>query len=351
MKSIAYIELDTHAEIAANFMELMNDSRQFKVDYYFSRKIIKQIELCSKNVCEVEHQTLLASLNKEKYDLIIIGTVHRYFNLFYTIASNINTAVVVHNLNFTRISKAQLFKNVFKKDFIYRLKLLVKESLFLAPKVIGKAGNLLVLDESLVKENADLKLKFLPVFHFKESSGNFHPDVKIVIPGTVSQFRRDYLHIVNRIENATTDTHFQFIFLGKAVGKELSWIKNLIDKKPDNISVKYFTDKVPPTIFDEWMRDADVLWCPIQKKTEFFSQTELYGKTKMSGNIGDAIKFGKLAVFPKEYPIVYPFIIQEEDDVLSQLEELKESSEYNFQQTFSKEKVLKSLEKTLSALL
>ena len=351
MKKIAYIELDTHAEIAANFMELMEDSKEFLVDYYFSKKIIQRICDCSENVFEVAPQTLRVSLKKEKYNLVIIGTVHRYFNLFNSITSKLNTAVIVHNLNFTRITKAQLFRNIFKKDFAYRLKLLVKEGLFLAPKVFEKAGNLLVLDESLTKENADLKLKFLPVFHFKEYSGNVHSEVKIVIPGTVSQFRRDYLHILDHIENAKTDTHFQFIFLGKAVGKELSWIKNLINKKPDNISLTYFTNKVPPTIFDEWIRNADVLWCPIQKKTKFFSQTEIYGKTKMSGNIGDAIKFGKLAVFPKEYPKVHPFIIPEEEDVLSQLKMLKESSEYNFLQTFSKENVLKSLEMKLSELL
>jgi hypothetical protein len=45
------------------------------------------------------------------------------------------------------------------------------------------------------------------------------------------------------------------------------------------------------------MQKADVLWCPIQQKTMFFSQEEIYGKTKMTGNLGDAIKFGKQAVF------------------------------------------------------
>ena len=41
LKKIAYIEIDTHAEIALNFMELMNDSKAFSVDYYFSEKILK----------------------------------------------------------------------------------------------------------------------------------------------------------------------------------------------------------------------------------------------------------------------------------------------------------------------
>ena len=36
MKKIAYIELDTHAEIAGNFLELMKNSQKILVDYYFS---------------------------------------------------------------------------------------------------------------------------------------------------------------------------------------------------------------------------------------------------------------------------------------------------------------------------
>jgi hypothetical protein len=30
-----------------------------------------------------------------------------------------------------------------------------------------------------------------------------------------------------------------------------------------------------------------------------FQHKEIYGKTKMTGNLGDAIAYGKLAVFPK----------------------------------------------------
>jgi hypothetical protein len=45
------------------------------------------------------------------------------------------------------------------------------------------------------------------------------------------------------------------------------------------------------------MQKADVLWCPIQQETEFFSHKEIYGTTKMTGNLGDAIKFGKWLFF------------------------------------------------------
>jgi len=36
-KQIAYIEIDTHAEIAENFAELTKNSEKFSVDFYFSK--------------------------------------------------------------------------------------------------------------------------------------------------------------------------------------------------------------------------------------------------------------------------------------------------------------------------
>ena len=352
MKKIAYIELDTHAEIAANFMELMNDSREFSVDYYFSEKILKTLGLNeTENIKKTSPEALFRQLSTKNYQLIIIGTVHRYFNLFNEISRKFNTSVIVHNLNFTTISRFQLFKNIFKKDFKYRLKLLLKEGLLSATEVYKNAKNLLVLDESLVQKNSDFTLKFLPVFFKNEYFPNRKSIVTIVIPGTVSQSRRDYLHLLEKIKTFKTKNHFRLVFLGKADGKELSWLKEFEKNKLENISIQYFTEKVPQQIFDEWMQKADILWCPIQNETEFFSQKEYYGKTKMSGNIGDAIKYGKLAIFPENYPNSHPFIIPESKDLEEQIFTYQKLMNYDFEENFAREKVLKNLEAKLLTLI
>jgi len=217
--------------------------------------------------------------------------------------------------------------------------------------VFAKAKNLLVLDESLVKENKDLKLKFLPIFYLQEYEKPRKSIITIVIPGAVSQQRRDYLHILKRIESFKRNTHFQFVFLGKARGKELAWIKEFEQSKLKNISLKYFTEKVPQPIFDRWMQAADILWCPIQSETEFFSNKEFYGITKISGNVGDAIKYGKLAIFPENYPNSHPFIIPEHKNIEEEIYTYHKWMEYDFEQNFAKKKVLKSLEKILSELV
>lgn len=348
MKKIAYIELDTHAEIALNFMELMQDSKEFSVDYYFSDKILKTLGLQeTENIKKATLENLFQQLSADSHQLIIIGTVHRYFNVFEKIAEKFNTSIICHNLNFVKASNFNLLSSILKEDIQYRLKLLLKEGLLNKTKVYKKAKNLLVLDENLANEN----YKTLPIFYSKISSNSECETFTIVIPGAVSQKRRDYEKVLSQIKGFTKKSHYQIIFLGKASGKELEMLQDFEKNKPENISIKYFTEKVSQSEFDELMQKADVLWCPIQQETDFFSQKEVYGITKMSGNVGDAIKFGKLAIFPENYPSKYSFIIPEINNVEAQLYTHQKHLEYNFQENFNKEKVLKQLEKTIFALL
>jgi hypothetical protein len=349
LKKIAYIELDTHAEIALNFMELMNDSKAFSVDYYFSEKILRffgfaQNDKLPENIKKATPENLIQQLSTDNYQLIIIGTAHRYFNVFEKVAEKFNTSIICHNLNFLKASNFDLLSSIFKEDFQYRLKLLLKDGLLSKSKVYKKAKNLLVLDRGFDSAQPD-KYKFLPIFYTKFSEKPKNETYTIVIPGAVSQKRRDY----ERVLKSIIKFHFPFeiIFLGKAQGKELEILQDFEQSKPENISIKYFTEKVPQDVFDDYMQKADVLWCPIQQETEFFSQKEIYGFTKMSGNIGDAVKFGKLAVFPEDYPSKYSFIIPEKGSLGDFLFTRKD---VDFSE-FSKEKVLQELEKTIFALL
>jgi len=357
LKKIAYIELDTHAEIALNFMELMNDSKAFSVDYYFSEKILRffgytQNDKLPENIKKATPENLIQQLSTYNYQLIIIGTVHRYFNVFEKIAEKFNTSIICHNLNFVKASNFDLLSSFFKEDFQYRLKLLLKEGLLRKSKVYKKAKNLLVLDQTLKcnvilneAQRNEESFTFLPIFYTKFSEKPKNETYTIVIPGAVSQKRRDYERVLKSIK--IFHFPFEIIFLGKASGKELEMLQDFEKSKPDNISIKYFTEKVPQNVFDDYMKKADILWCPIQQETQFLSQKELYGIAKMSGNIGDAIKFGKLAIFPENYPSKYSFIVPEKGGLEDFLFTKKD---VDFSQ-FSKEKVLQELEKTIFALL
>lgn len=344
MKKLAYIELDTHSEIMTNFMALMEGSERFRVDYYISPKINKIIDKASERIIVTDAYSIFSELLKKSYDLVIIGTAHRYFNTFSRISKAFPTAIIVHNLNFSKATKGELFKNVFKKDTLYRLKLLLKEGLLSSPSLY-RNNRLLVLDKGFESQ----KLTYLPLFYFQNFKEDKQEVTKVAIPGAVSQKRRDYNHILNEISQLKNHQYLEFIFLGKAEGQELELLKTTENQLPETISFKYFKEKVPQKLFDEEMKSASFLWCPIQKETEFFSIKEVYGKTKMTGNIGDAIKYGKLAVFPLDYPSEYPFIINEKVGFLNSLEDI--NSVFSFENQFNKDKIQRELENVLGALI
>lgn len=347
MKKITYIELDTHAELAANFYELTKDSSEICVDFYFSEKIFKIINIHGENIFLTDNCEIFETLEQKKYDLIIIGTVHRHFNLYKTIVGKFKTAIIVHNLNFTKSSKWQLLKSIFIKDLKYRLKLLLKESLLDAPKVYQQSHYLLGIDKQMSKNN---NLEFLPIYFNEFNSSESESDtIKIVIPGTVSQSRRDYYSFFEKLKHfRDIEVNYKIILLGKAAGKELKNLKLISSQLPQFITVQYFEDKISQKEFDDWMMKADVLYCPIQKETEFFSIKEIYGKTKISGNIGDAIKYAKPAIFPESYASDLKFIIREKADLQTQFSEVSNQS-FDFN-NYIKENISEELIQLLKAL-
>jgi len=346
VKKIAYIEIDTHAEIAQAFIDVMEGSQDFTVDYYFSKRIKDHINHRNETVFLSDSSMILDQLKGKGYDLVVIGTVHRYFNTFLAITKKYNTAIITHNLNFAKASKLNLMKSIFKGDIIFRVKLWLKEGLFYNTKVYKTSRSLLVLDEALVSG----RHQFLPLFYTRDFDTIKNDNLIVVIPGGVSQKRRDYAYIFKTIQNVKTDKHCEFVFLGKAKDHELKEVEQLSQRLPENISITYFSERVSSENFEKWMQKADVLWCPIQQETEFFSMKETYGVTKMTGNLGDAVAYGKLAVFPEDYPSKLEFIIPEKENILDQLKTLSETP-FDFFNTYSKEVVQKKLFQFLHSLM
>lgn len=273
--------------------------------------------------------------------------MHRYFNIFDTIVRQYNSAILVHNLNFSKSNFTNILKNIFNKDWKFRLKLLLKESLCKSHQVYQKANFRFVLDQSL----ADEKNQLLPlIFNEFNSEKSNNKDLIIAIPGAVSQHRRDYKSVLRQLKNLKHfDHNITVIFLGKAQNKELTWLRESKHEMPIFINLVYFKEKVSQYIFDDWMQRADFLWCPIQKKTEFLGIEETYGKTKMTGNFGDAIKYGKSAIFPVDYQSEFPFLVPEQKDLLKQFLELK-NLRFDFETDYNQRIILSLLEEKIKSL-
>ena len=121
-----------------------------------------------------------------------------------------------------------------------------------------------------------------------------------------------------------------------------------MNKIHQSVNIKYFKEKVVQDEFDQWMSKADLLYCPVKTESEFFSVKEIYGKTKISGNIGDAIKYGKPAILPSTYRSDLKFIIEEKTDLQSQFIDVKNGT-YDFS-SYSQNKISDRLKQILEKL-
>ena len=309
---IAFVEMDTHAEIVQQFMLLCQGIPSLELSVYVSPKIQKRLPdayHANLNICKP--QDLCQKLKNQSFDLLIIGTLHRHFDVFYQLCKEHSCAVIVHNRNFHEASLAKLLLNMWQKDIWYRLKLLIKEKLYLKNKIREKLKKSFVLDPSLAskKPYQALCLFFTQFEKTQKSSQN----LRIVVPGTVDQSRRDYQLIIAELQKCHPNQDLEICFLGKA---SFVWVKRFEVLKTEispKINLLYFDEKVAPDVFAYHMQKADFLWCPIKEKTIFMGVVEHYGATKYSGNIGDAIAYGQWAVFPKTFNGDYPFVCKSDD--------------------------------------
>ncbi|WP_394264937.1 hypothetical protein [Bergeyella zoohelcum] len=352
---IAYIELDTHAEIADAFYSIAQKSELFSVDFLFSPKIQQRIPHIPSTLVE-SPKAIFSILKNNHYQHIIIGTAHRYFHIWNKIVSHYPTSIIVHNQNFTRLNSFQLLTKIFKEDWKYRLKLLLKENLLSAPKIHSLAKRKWVLDRGLERKD----FSYLPIFCTNEKSKieknlknrkheNEEDEEKniIVIPGAVQQTRRDYGKILDALKYFTHPT--EVVLLGKAEGSELQGILSTLPFLPKHIDLKYFTEKIPKEIFDDYLSKATVLWCPIQEKTSFFSNEEYYGKTKMSGNILDAIRSEKPIIIPQHHPCTHNFMFHEKENIETQILSLQQK-QFDFSE-FTIERKVKDWEQAIMGLV
>ena len=226
---------------------------------------------------------------------------------------------------------------------------MVERSSVFNSKSVRNCQKWLVLDKNLLKND---KTEFLPLFYVEFVRKNIGELLSVVIPGNVSQKRRDYDHIFATIRKEIPNFagKFQFVFLGKAEGKELKELKKLKDEVSEYCEIIYFHEKLATEDFGSYLKHANVLWCPIVKETSFMSRSEIYGETKATGNIGDAIKFGKLAIFPEDYKTELPFIIAEKENVFQQFIELQDLH-FDFEKKYNKRNVNSQLEETLEKFI
>ncbi|MGK2860332.1 MAG: hypothetical protein ACSLE0_00230 [Chitinophagaceae bacterium] len=179
-----------------------------------------------------------------------------------------------------------------------------------------------VLADSMVpylkkKISSGKKIYSLPGTYFDPNQSyllNFEKKqlVKIVIPGTVDERRRDYSQIKDLLEKATLQNiKIELSLLGAfKTGYSENTRRFCQAYLQDHDNLKIFdVEIVDQPEFDKNMQDCHFIWMPAQPKISIADGIiEEYGKSICSGNIGDAIKYAKPFFVPAIIPLDKPLL-------------------------------------------
>jgi hypothetical protein len=127
------------------------------------------------------------------------------------------------------------------------------------------------------------------VFEGDHTNTPIQQPIKIVVPGTIEQSRRDYKQVIGLLDAA------------KAIGLQLEiTLSGTAKEQIQQQGIITHNGTVSQPEFDRQMREAHFIFAPVVLNTiSPDGVPEIYGPTKVSGNVLDIIRFAKPAFVPR----------------------------------------------------
>jgi hypothetical protein len=140
------------------------------------------------------------------------------------------------------------------------------------------------------------------VYSEKRKFIQLQQSVKLAIPGTIDAKRRNYNEVIELLQLAEKNNYALEIYLAGAYNNDYGYeiekaIKKLDLKKC--LVTFYSPNGLPQNDFEECLENAHFIYMPCVVHTSICPGIqEVYGATKSSGNISDAIQFAKPFIAP-----------------------------------------------------
>ncbi len=308
MKKIAFIEMETHSALLEQWYLLLKEMSGVDFHFFVSKKVNEKLTSIPKDC--ITEITSVQAVYFFGFDGVVVNTLHRDFNQYKKVFQQKPVLCLVHNLNFSLFFKSISISNIFteKERFWYFLKLYLKENVASRRKVILGAKQFGVISSSVLteikkKSHYTSEAKLIQMNYCKQFEFPKEEVIQIVMPGNVSNKRKDVDLLFQILPKLTPKSKLHFTFLGKPENDlVLQHLENLEKACHENISITHFNQFIPWKAYSEIISKAHLLLCPIKSKTSFYWVDEIYGSTKVSGSEADCIYNGKVGLFPATYP-------------------------------------------------
>lgn len=243
---------------------------------------------------------IFSYLQTQSFDLVCFSTINDNFILYASGIKKLKakTSMIVHDINSyfnwkPALSLRRLVRYIGKRS------------------LIRQTGSFIVLGEQLAetlrhKLQGSKEVHHVPGGFFEEknhktlSSGDAGP-LRILVPGSVDERRRDYLQVFELLRLAKEKKiELAVMLLGRFHPVHGRRIKEWCEAYPPDGRLRYFDESViDQPAFDKYIQQSHLLWLPLQQQTVINDGVkETYGETICSGNIGDVIRHAKPFLLP-----------------------------------------------------
>ncbi|OWP76378.1 glycosyltransferase family protein [Flavobacterium oreochromis] len=329
-KKIAFIEMETHSALLEQWYLLVTEMKHIDFHFFVSKKVYDKLTAIPEQYLTIINS--VAQTNFYSYDGVVVNTMHRNYDDYKKLFEEKTVLCLVHNINFSLFFRNISWKNIYKdkEKLTYFLKLYWKEKIATKRKIITKAKKLGVISSSALKTIKEQglfldKAELIQLNYCKEFILPKEEVIQIVMPGNVSNKRKDVDMIFRILRKLQPKSKLHFTFLGKPenniVLKELQTLKK---DSHSNISITHYHQFIPREEYSRVISKAHILLCPIKQATSFYWVDEVYGQTKVSGAEADCIYNGKIGLFPKSYPKMdwHNLFYNDENELLEILQEI-----------------------------
>jgi glycosyltransferase involved in cell wall biosynthesis len=321
---IAVIEVECHAEVLRSTILLFSKIPNYQLTIFTTPEILTEAGFSAESSASLnvilkksnETDSAFFQRNEElinKHNYLLINTLQRKFYIYNNLRINIPIALRVHNSHFFWSGTFQ-----HKKYSLSKYKLLIKEiyklEIVQRKQFLKKVDHFFFPSESIInyakQQYPFLKTKaHLFPLNFQNTVQGDRSEIEktIIVPGKVDPLRKDLYFLiafVKMLHEKPIDFVINLVFLGVTEGITANhFIENLKEYSSPHLNIISFSDIVPAETYASHLLHCDLILCPIYTNTVFQLSKEIYGKTKVSGGVNDAINFGKWCFVPSSYSV------------------------------------------------
>lgn len=326
---IGILEIRRHIPVLYTFMKVCKINKTnvtiFTTKDLYSRLESYDFDLKQFNfIIKKDRESLSTFLKRvqnicnKNIDLLFVNTVYETIYdliLYLNFNPNSKKVLVVHHVN--SWLRPKLYLNLFHPIRTFNTNI---SSALIKSFIFPKFDAIDVIYKPM-KDYIEKNIEFdKPVFTIPTSvfEGKFKiidkindDKIRIVIPGLLQEHRKDFTHVYPAIEKIFNKYKNKIILhvLGMPVGRFGRIVcKRFKDLEKNGNKVVIFEEFVPDDVFDQILKESDIILSPIRIKTKAEGDIkEEYGKTVGSGVIYNAIMYTKPIIVPAAFNMLKEF--------------------------------------------